>query len=63
MDKIFVTVSGGSAYVMDDTVPKGFEIEIIDFDNIEAGDNFPSEEARLYCRKHDLYEAPKAPRQ
>jgi hypothetical protein len=60
MNKIFVTVSGGCAYVIADTVPQGFEVEIIDFDNIEAGDNFPSEQAREYCTKHDLYEAPRA---
>jgi hypothetical protein len=61
MSKIFVTVSGGCAYVMEDTVPQGCEVEIIDFDNIEAGDSFP-EEAREYCAKYDLYEPPRAPR-
>ena len=60
MNKIFVTVSGGCACVMQDTVPNGFEVEVIDFDNIEAGDSFPSQEAREYCAKHDLYEPPKA---
>jgi hypothetical protein len=60
MNKIFVTVSGGCAYVIEGTVPQGFTVEIIDFENIEAGDNFPSEEAREYCTKHDLYEAPRA---
>jgi len=60
MNKIFVTVSGGCAYVMEDTVPNGFEVEIIDFDNIEAGDNFPSREASEYCAKRNLYEPPKA---
>jgi hypothetical protein len=60
MDKIFVTVSGGCAYVMEDTVPKGLEVEIIDFDNIEAGDSFPSSEARDYCIRHNLYEPPRA---
>jgi hypothetical protein len=54
--KIFVTVSGGVAYVMEDTVPNGFEVEIIDFDNINAGDSFPSLEAKEYCRKCDLFE-------
>ena len=58
MKKIFVTVSGGCAYVLEDTVPRGFRVEIIDFDNIEAGDSFPSGEAREYCAKHDLYEPP-----
>jgi hypothetical protein len=62
MSKIFVTVSGGCAYVMEETVPQGCEVEIIDFDDIEAGDNFPSEEAREYCAKHDLYEPPLVPR-
>ena len=56
MKKIFVTVSGGCAYVMEDTVPKGFDVEIVDFDNIEAGDNFPSKEALEYCTRHDLYQ-------
>ena len=60
MNKIFVTVSGGCAYVMEDTVPQGFEVEIIDFDNIEAGDSFPSAEAQEYCAKNDLYEPPRA---
>jgi len=59
MKKIFVTVTGGCAYVIDDTVPKGFEVEIIDLDDIEAGDSFPSKEAREYCVKHDLYETPR----
>ena len=56
MKKIFVTVSGGCAYVMTDTVPQGWEVEIIDFDNIEAGDDFPSAEAREYCTDRGLYE-------
>jgi hypothetical protein len=64
MSKIFVTVSGGCAYVIEDTVPRGLTVEIIDFDNIEAGDNFPSEAAReyciQYCIQHDLYKAPRA---
>jgi hypothetical protein len=59
MKKIFVTVSGGCAYVMEDTVPQGCAVEVIDFDNIEAGDRFPSVEALEYCTKHDLYQAPR----
>jgi hypothetical protein len=59
MKKIFVTVSGGCAYVMDDTVPHGFAVEVIDFDNIDAGDNFPSLEALEYCTEHNLYETPR----
>lgn len=58
MKKIFVTVSGGSAYVMDDTVPDGYEVEIIDFDNIQAGDDFPSRAALDYCTAHELYQPP-----
>jgi hypothetical protein len=57
MRKIFITVSGGCAYSMDDTVPEGYEVEIIDFDSIEAGDSFPSPEARMYCFERGLYEA------
>jgi methyl coenzyme M reductase subunit D len=43
--KIFVTVTGGVAEVCEDTVPYGYEVEIIDFDNIKAG----SVEAAQYC--------------
>jgi hypothetical protein len=63
MKKIFVTVSGGCAYVMEDTVPQGFAVEVIDFDNIEAGDRFPSMEALEYCTEHDLYQAPRTSQQ
>ena len=56
MKKIFITVAGGVAYIMEDTVPPDYAAEIIDFDNIKAGDDFPSEEAREYCKKHDLYQ-------
>lgn len=59
MNKIFVTVSGGCAYVVEGTVPPGFALEIIDFDNIEAGDSFPSDEAHEYCTKHNLYDPPR----
>jgi len=57
MKKIFVTVSGGCAYVMEDTVPNGYAVEIIDFDNIDAGDSFPSPEALHYCLTRDLHDA------
>jgi len=63
MEKIFVTVSGGCAYVMDDTVPQGFTVEVIDFDNIGAGGKFPSAEALEYCTEHDLYQAPRTSQQ
>ena len=39
--KIFVTVSGGCVYVVDDTVPEGFEVEIIDFDTLRLVTVFP----------------------
>jgi hypothetical protein len=44
--KVFVTVSGGVAEVDEDTTPHGIEIEIVDFDNIKEGDEFPSLEAK-----------------
>jgi hypothetical protein len=56
MNKIFVTVYGGCAQVIEDTVPEGFEVEVIDFDNIDEDDNFPSPEAREYCINHNLYD-------
>jgi hypothetical protein len=62
MKKIFVTVSGGCAYVMEDTVPQGFAVEVVDFDNIEAGNSFPSVEALEYCTENDLYEPPRTSR-
>jgi hypothetical protein len=51
MHKIFITVRGGRPYIVDETVPDGCVVEIIDFDNIEEGDPWPSEEARIYCRE------------
>ena len=60
MEKILITVSGGVAYIMEDTVPPGYVAEIIDFDNIGAGDDFPSEQAREYCAQHGLYQPPRS---
>lgn len=54
MKKIFVTVSGGVAYVCDDTVPAGYDLELIDFDNIQAGASYPSAEAHAYCKAKGL---------
>ena len=62
MKKIFVTVSGGCACVIEDTLPLGLAVEVIDYDNIEAGDAFPSAEAREYCTSHHLYEPQREPR-
>ncbi len=47
--KIFVTVSGGVAYSVDESVPSGYEIEIIDFDDIKEGDDGRSDEAKRFC--------------
>ena len=60
MKKILVTVSGGCANVIEETVPEGFAVEIIDFDDIEAGDNFPSIQSLNYCLQNDLYRAPRS---
>ncbi len=52
---IFVTVSGGVAYVCEDTVPPGITVEIIDFDNLkESVDEYArlSAEARAYVKEH-----------
>lgn len=49
MKKIFVTVNGGVAEVIEGTVPEGYEVEIIDFDNIKAGGSYPSIEAENYA--------------
>ena len=49
-----MTVAGGRPYVCDDTVPPGYELELIDFDNIREGDAYPSPEAYQYCKKHHL---------
>jgi hypothetical protein len=51
--KIFVTVSGGMAEVHEETIPKGYEVEIIDFDNISQGDDYPSEEAEQFAKRID----------
>ncbi len=52
---IFVTVSGGVAYVCEDTVPRGIRVEIIDFDNLaESADEHArlSPEATAYVKGH-----------
>ena len=51
MKRIFITVRGGRPYVMEDTVPSGYKVELIDFDNIEEDHRWPSEEARVYCEQ------------
>jgi hypothetical protein len=60
MRKVLVTVSGGCAHLVEDTLPSDVEVEIVDFDNIEEGDGFPSDEAREYCESHGLYGARRA---
>jgi len=52
---IFITVSGGVAYVCEDTVPPGTRVEIIDFDNLnESAEEYArlSPEARSYVKQH-----------
>ena len=34
----------------DETVPKGYTVEIIDFDNIGQGDGYPSKEAEQFAK-------------
>lgn len=41
--------------MVENTVPHGFVVEVVDFDNIGAGDTFPSEDAREYYAKNDLH--------
>jgi hypothetical protein len=62
MNKIFVTVSGGCASVVQGTVPQGFVVEVVDFDSIDAGDSFPSDEAHEYYATHNLYDPPRSTR-
>ena len=42
-------VTGGVTYVAEDSVPSGWKVEIIDFDNIDEGEDLRSDEARQYC--------------
>jgi hypothetical protein len=42
--RVFVTVSGGVAYVCEDSVPSEIKVEILDFDNIREA---PAEMERL----------------
>ena len=51
MKKIFITVRGGRPYIIDETVPPGYVVELVDFDNIEEGAPWPSEEAQDYCEQ------------
>ena len=56
---VFITVSGGVAYVCEDTVPTGVRVEIIDFDNLnESAEEYAwlSAEAQAYVRTHFLWE-------
>jgi hypothetical protein len=54
VQKIFVIVNNGVAEARQDTVPEGFEVEVIDLDVIRMGDSFPSKEAFKYCSEHDI---------
>ncbi len=57
MRNILVTVSGGVAEVVEETVPKGMTVEIIDFDNLrDEGDWTPpklSKTAMDYIERED----------
>ena len=53
-EKIFVTVSGGVAYAVEESVPPGYELEIIDFDDIKEGEDNRSNEAKKFCLAHGL---------
>jgi hypothetical protein len=52
---ILIVVDGGVAYVVEDTVPKDVEVEIIDFDNLQdLGDSTPprfSDHALAYIER------------
>jgi hypothetical protein len=50
--KIFVSVRGGVAEVAnEDAIPQNVAIEIVDFDSISQGDDYPSKESREYFAK------------
>ena len=57
MRNILVTVSGGVAEVVEETVPKGMTVEIIDFDNLRDEGDWPppklSKAAMDYVEKED----------
>ena len=54
--KIFVSVIGGVAYPVQATVPPGYEVEIVDFDDIDETGEFPSKEAFEHYLGTGLYE-------
>ncbi len=54
--KIFVSVIGGVAYPLQATVPPGYEVEIVNFDDIDETGEFPSKEALEYYLRTGLYE-------
>jgi|APFre7841882630_1041343.scaffolds.fasta_scaffold394107_1 hypothetical protein len=54
MKKIFVVVNGGVAYPVDESVPFGYELEVIDFDNIKEGDDRRSDAAKSFCLLHGI---------
>ncbi len=52
--KIFVVVDRGIAEVVEDSVPEGYVVEVIDLDAIKLGDRYPSAEAAECVRRSDL---------
>lgn len=53
--KIFVTVIGGVAYPIEATMPLGYQVEIVNFDDIDETGEFPSEQALDYYLGTGLY--------
>jgi len=53
--KIFITVIGGVAYPVEATLPLGYEVEIVNFDDIDETGEFPSRQAFDYYLGTGLY--------
>ncbi|MGA9564099.1 MAG: hypothetical protein WBS19_01120 [Candidatus Korobacteraceae bacterium] len=49
-NKIFVIVERGLAEVVQETVPFGCIVEVVDLDAIRLGDTYPSRQARQIVR-------------
>jgi hypothetical protein len=60
METILVVVRGGVAYIVEETVPMGISVEVIDFDNLQDLPDFSdpttpefSKAARNYIERTD----------
>jgi hypothetical protein len=53
MMTILVVVHGGVAEVVESTVPQGYEVEIVDIDNLKEGDPVEnlSDEAKTFLQR------------